>query len=224
MEGWIKLYRQFLQWEWYKDIPTKIVFIHLLIKANNADAKWKGNMILRGQLFTSISHISEETGLTVKQVRIAMNKLESTKEVASKGANKGTMITICKYDTYQPLEKTKGQARGKSKGNKQEEEEVIVNTITWRDDFLIYKKECKEGFLKCLSDKDFIKKQSYFYPNVNIEKSIEKMYEDYWSLEKAWLAKKKTKTVTLDWTSTINNALNNSFNRIYYSKQELAAL
>ncbi len=225
MEGWIKLYRQFLLWEWYKDIPTKTVFLHLLIKANNADSKWKGNTILRGQLFTSISHISEETGLTIKQVRIAISKLESTKEVAIKGANKGTMITICKYDTYQPLEKTKGQAKRQSKGNKQEEEEDIDNKlsiITWRDDFLVYKRECHSEFSRLRKDENFLKKLQYFNPNVNIQKTIDKAYETYWSTEDAWKYKKKQKVESINWEKTITNAISQSFNKVYYTRQELA--
>ena len=34
-EGWISLYRKFLDWQWY-DYPTvKIVFLHCLLSANH---------------------------------------------------------------------------------------------------------------------------------------------------------------------------------------------
>lgn len=45
MEGWIKLYRKFLNWEWYKDNNVKIIFLHLLLTANHKDKKWKGKTI-----------------------------------------------------------------------------------------------------------------------------------------------------------------------------------
>lgn len=224
MEGWIKLYRQFLNWEWYKDIPTKTVFIHLLIKANNEEAKWKGMTILRGQLFTSMLHICEETGLTYKQVRIAISKLESTKEVATKGANKGTMITICKYDDYQQKDKTKGRTKRQSKGDKQEEEEYIDNklSILWRDDFEVYLKECKIAYKKYYNDKNFIEEQSRLNPNVNVKLSIEKGFTNYWGKEAGWVHKKKSRTKDIDWEATIINSI--SLNKVYYTKQELAAL
>jgi hypothetical protein len=133
-EGWVKIYRSLLEWEWYSDIPTKTVFIHLLLSANHADASYRGRKILRGQRWTSIGHLANETGLTVKQVRAAIEKLQSTKELTSEGASDGTMITICKYDSYQEMptpkgkqkgeqKANKGQATGQTKGNKQEEEE-----------------------------------------------------------------------------------------------------
>jgi hypothetical protein len=136
VDGWIKLHRSLLSWEWYSDIPTKTVFIHLLLSANHADASFRGRKILRGQRWTSIGHLANETGLTVKQVRVAIEKLQSTKELTSEGASDGTMITVCKYDSYQEIptpngkpkgeqRANKGQATGQTKGNKQEEEEGL---------------------------------------------------------------------------------------------------
>ena len=134
VEGWIKLHRALLGWEWYDDIPSKVLFIHLLLKCNHADGKYKGRKVLRGQRWTSIGHLSKETGLTVKQIRSAIEKLESTGEIDTQGASDGTMVTVCKYDSYQEIPKPKGkqngeqmasegQAEGQAKGNKQEEQE-----------------------------------------------------------------------------------------------------
>ena len=133
-EGWIKLHRSIIKWEWYDDVPTKVLFIHLLITANHADANYRGKKILRGQKWTSIAHLSVETGLTIKQVRVAIEKMKTTGEIDIQGASDGTMITVCKYDSYQEVSKSKGeqkgeqrasqgQAEGQSKGDKQEEKE-----------------------------------------------------------------------------------------------------
>ena len=40
--GWIKLYSKFLEWEWYTDVNTKAVFIHLLLTANYEQKKMEG--------------------------------------------------------------------------------------------------------------------------------------------------------------------------------------
>lgn len=101
----------------------------------------------------------------------------------------------------------------------------IVNTIsTWRNDFLIYKKDCHAAFSQYRKDKEFISKLEHFHPNVNVIKSIDKSYEEYWSKEEAWEYKKKQKIININWEKTITNALNQSFNKVYYTKQELAAL
>ena len=40
--GYIKLYRSLLNWEWYDDINTKTVFLHLLLTVNIAKRQWHG--------------------------------------------------------------------------------------------------------------------------------------------------------------------------------------
>jgi hypothetical protein len=131
MDGWIKLHRKMINWEWYNDINVKVVFLHLLLTANHEDKKWQGIDIKRGQKLTSIKHLSEETRLTIKQTRIALNKLKSTNEITTKTTNKYTLITIEKYNNYQvrDLEEGKqddkqidnrGTNKGQTKGNKQE--------------------------------------------------------------------------------------------------------
>lgn len=101
MEGWIKLHRKILDWEWYTDAPVRILFEHLLLTANYEDKKWKGIEVKRGQKVTSIGHLAEETGLTIRQVRTALQKLEKTKNVTSKATNKFTLVTIENYGLYQ---------------------------------------------------------------------------------------------------------------------------
>ena len=79
--GFITLHRQILDWEWYKDVNTAFLFIHLLLSANFVDAMFKGKLIKRGQLVTSLSHLSTETGLSVQQTRTALSHLVSTGEI-----------------------------------------------------------------------------------------------------------------------------------------------
>lgn len=57
--------------------------------------------IKRGQKVTSIGHLADETGLTIRQVRTALDKLKSTQNLTSRATNKFTLITIEKYDLYQ---------------------------------------------------------------------------------------------------------------------------
>ena len=43
--GYIKLYRSLLDWEWYDDTVTKCLFLHLLLTVNAYDEDWKGIVI-----------------------------------------------------------------------------------------------------------------------------------------------------------------------------------
>ncbi|MFO0764100.1 MAG: hypothetical protein U0518_04585 [Candidatus Gracilibacteria bacterium] len=101
MEGYIKLHRKMLEWEWYDDINTMRLFLHILLKANYADKKWKGKMIKRGEFITSRDKLSKETGLSDQQIRTCLTRLKSTNEITSETTSYYTKLTIEKYDLYQ---------------------------------------------------------------------------------------------------------------------------
>ena len=101
MEGWIKLHRKLVDWEWYNDKNVKIVFLHLLLTVNHKEKQWKGQTILRGQKLTSIEHLADEVGLTIQQTRTALKKLKSTREITIKTTSKNTLITVEKFNNYQ---------------------------------------------------------------------------------------------------------------------------
>jgi hypothetical protein len=101
MEGWIKLHRRFLEWEWYDDNNTKILFLHLLLKANHKDKKYRGQIVKRGCLLTGRELLSKETGMSVMQIRTSLTKLKSTNELTIKSSSQGTEIQVVKYNDYQ---------------------------------------------------------------------------------------------------------------------------
>lgn len=104
MEGYVKLHRAILQWEWYKDQNTKCLFIHLLLKACFDECHHKGSIVGRGQIVTSLSKLSEQTGLSTRQVRTSLDKLQRSSEITIDTNNKHTVITVCKYEDYQLAE------------------------------------------------------------------------------------------------------------------------
>lgn len=129
MEGWVKIHRKLLDWEWYKDNNVKIVFLHLLLVANHTEQKWKGKTILRGQKITSIEHLANETNLTVMQIRTALKKLKLTNEITMKTTNKNTLITIEKYNEYQIKDNENNKKDNKEITNKQQtnNKQITIN-------------------------------------------------------------------------------------------------
>lgn len=100
-QGWIKLHRSLLDWEWYDDANTIRIFLHLLLTANHEDKKWHGIDIKRGEKITSLANISEELGISIQSVRTSLDKLISTQALTRHQQTKYTHISINNYGKYQ---------------------------------------------------------------------------------------------------------------------------
>lgn len=101
MAGYIKLFRRLIDWEWYQDTNTKCVFLHLLLLAQHEERRWMGRPIQRGQVVTSHARLVSELGMSLQNIRTALNNLQRSGEIIKNSTNKYTIITICKWDDYQ---------------------------------------------------------------------------------------------------------------------------
>ena len=99
--GFILLYRQIVEWEWYQNPNTFRVFLHILLMANYTEGRFEGQTIKRGQLVTSLPKLSQQTKLSIQNVRTAISHLISTGEITVRTTSKYRVITIVKYDEYQ---------------------------------------------------------------------------------------------------------------------------
>ena len=101
MNGWVKIHRKIIEWEWHNSPATLSLFIHLLLLANHDDKEWHGVEVKRGQLVTGRKKLAECTGLSEQQIRTSLNRLKSTKEITISTTKKYSIVTICNYETYQ---------------------------------------------------------------------------------------------------------------------------
>lgn len=133
MTGWVKLHRKLLDWEWYDDINVRILWLHLLLKANHKDKKWHGLIIRRGQLVTGRKELSEETGLSERAVRTALTKLKTTSSLTIKSTKLGSILTIENYEEYQttPEEATKETTTDAS-GKRPDNDQITTNTKEYK--------------------------------------------------------------------------------------------
>lgn len=140
----ITLDRKILHWEWYKNPKVSKLFIHCLIKANWEDKSYEGIMIHRSTFMTSYAKLSEETGLSVKEVRTALAKLISTGELKvnePKSQKKGkpyTLVTVCKYDDYQKINKNRGKqgaSEGQAKGKERASEGQLLTIYNNKNNY-----------------------------------------------------------------------------------------
>lgn len=104
MEGnYIKISRSILDWEWYGNINTCRLFLHMLLKANWKDGRFEGKEIPRGSFVSSYPRLADECDLTVNEVRTALKHLISTGEITVKAHSKYSVFTVIKYNDYQEI-------------------------------------------------------------------------------------------------------------------------
>lgn len=115
-DGYIRIYRKMTEWEWYKDYKTLVIFLHLLLLVNWKPGRFMGREVPAGACVTSIRHLAESTGLSVKSVRTALDHLKKTNEIGIETANRFTMIFIKNWGKYQGEE----QSNGKQTANKRQ--------------------------------------------------------------------------------------------------------
>ena len=102
--GYVKLYRSYIDWEWFSDYKTAHLWTYLLCRAQWEDTRWRGIQIRRGQLLESLPNIAAKTGMSVMSVRTALNHLKTTGEITDEVTGFGRLITIVKYEEYQSQE------------------------------------------------------------------------------------------------------------------------
>lgn len=101
--GFIVLHRKLLEWEWFDDPKTAMVWLYLLLRANWKPNKWRGIEIGRGQTLETYPKIAKATGLSVQSVRTAVFHLKSTGELTAESTGYGTLFSITQYSKYQDL-------------------------------------------------------------------------------------------------------------------------
>ena len=100
--GYIKLYRSLLDWEYFSEPNVLSVFLFCILKANHKDSVYKGEPVQRGELVTSTVKIAEATGLSRQQVRTALNKLIATNSITKWISPKNQVfIRVCEYEKFQ---------------------------------------------------------------------------------------------------------------------------
>lgn len=102
--GYIRVYRNLINWEWFTDVNTSHLFVYCMLRANHSSQKWQGKTLKKGTFITSLSKLADNTGLTIRQVRTSLNKLKTTNDLTYTTTNKFTVINVRAYCDWQNLE------------------------------------------------------------------------------------------------------------------------
>lgn len=193
-DGFIKIHRRMLKWEWFSDVNTTHLFIYLLLVANWEDKKWQGQIIKRGQVVTGLKNLSTSAGLSIQQTRTSLKKLVSTNEITIKSTNKYSVITIEKYGDYQ----RKNEESNKQITNEQQTNNKQITTtkelkelkeIYNNNNIYAYTEKLFERFLSATEKEEITKwpdteltmyaiKQAMLYGKSNV-KYVSKIIEAY---------------------------------------------
>ena len=127
-QGWIKLNRDIEDWRYFSDAKTLQLFLYLILHANTEDCYFHSELCRRGELITSISHLSDVLNLSTQNIRTIFRKLNG-KELTIKTTNRNTHITICNYDSYQGEKKETNKENNTQITNKQQTTNKQLTTI-----------------------------------------------------------------------------------------------
>ncbi|MED9879908.1 MAG: hypothetical protein UFN18_06310 [Ruminococcus sp.] len=193
--GYIKLYRSLLNWEWYDDINTKTVFLHLLLTVNIAKRQWHGITVPCGSRVCSYAVLASETRLSVDKVRTAIKHLEATGEITRCKYPKCTVFTVNNYDKFQNVPSI-------SPGDYQDSPEVVPKSSQQNKKIEEDKEDIYLSFLDAEKEKNapptFEEVQKYAKEN-GIETDLKRFYTYY--EQHQW--KTKNGDDITDWMATL---------------------
>ena len=100
MKGWIKIPRDILDEELFKNPNMLSVFVNLLMRASWSDHEHEGVQYKEGQVVTSIRQIGEWCGLSIQNVRTVLANMKLIPFITFRSTHISTIITICDYGSY----------------------------------------------------------------------------------------------------------------------------
>ncbi len=136
-DTWVKLYREFLDWEWFHKSEMVHLFVWLLLKANTTERSSQGRTIARGELVTTFKEMREETKISYQTLRTCIERLKSTNEITTKSTNKNTIITICNYERYQQRISEINEQTNEQTNEQSTNGSTVICTVTNKNERII---------------------------------------------------------------------------------------
>jgi len=129
VEGYIKLWRKFEQWEWFNDSKMVHFFIFLMLRATHGETKFRGYPLSRGQMVFGYKAASKATVISVQSLRTCIERLISTGELTRQVTHDFSIITIVNYDTYQKKDSTLNSPTNRPSNNQATGQQQAINNI-----------------------------------------------------------------------------------------------
>lgn len=114
--GYITMPREIFDWRWFKKPKTAFLFVYLLLSSNFENRDFEDIIIKRGQYACTQERLSAETGLSLKEVRTALDNLKKTGDITIDTSRGYSLITVIEYERFASAA-TEGQMHGSAKAN-----------------------------------------------------------------------------------------------------------
>lgn len=115
--GYVKLHRKLLDWEWIGDPNVLAVFIQVLLRVNREPKRWQGIDIPAGSFLTSRDTLAGSCGLSVKQVRRALDVLKGAGTIGTDRAGTGQLVSLRNWEEYQEGPSKQGRQRASDRAD-----------------------------------------------------------------------------------------------------------
>ncbi len=98
--GFIKLSKALLDWQWYTESNTFRLYVHFLLKVNFKQKCWRGIDINIGEFVTSLDKLHSELNMSIQTIRTSLKRLEKSGYIKVKTTNRYTLIKLMDSDVY----------------------------------------------------------------------------------------------------------------------------
>lgn len=142
--GFIKIDRALRDWQWYNTKHMINVWLEILLTVAFADYYQGGLLIKRGQVLVSRKKMSEKLNISEQEVRTCINRLVSTNEITTKKTNKGTLITVIKWEDFQSTQPRTNQQINQGFNQASTSNQPATNQRSTSNQPTLYIKEDKE--------------------------------------------------------------------------------
>jgi len=93
---------------------------------------------------------------------------------------------------------------------------------SWRRDKELYLKGLNDAFEAVKANKAWVARQSSYYKDVDVIKTIERSICDYWATDLGWRNKRSKRLGKIDWQQTFANILKSRYNHVPVLANDMA--
>ena len=172
-EGYIKLFRSMTSWEWYQDANTMRVFLHLLLKANWEDSRYRNHPVPRGSLVCGRKQLAQDLKISEQSIRTALIHLKSTNEITIESTNRFSIIHIVNWEKYQVNENlSTNKITNKATNNQPATNQQLTTSKEYKEIKNIRREEERESSINPEDVQNLFNKVCIFFkPCLNLTKT-----------------------------------------------------
>ena len=90
-----------MDWEWWGDPVMVCSYLTMLLMCSSHGTRWRGVGIAPGEFVTSRSLLAKRIGITERQVRTVISRLEETGEISVRSSSQYSIIKVTNWADYQ---------------------------------------------------------------------------------------------------------------------------